>query len=299
MSIRLPFAAAALALVLLTGCAQREDAATPAVQSTQTTTSAASAVAAQVSAFRANDLKALLEAALPPAQLDRFRAEWEAERQQPLSEEERLEFAASWGKLTAPDGVDRIMAEVEPQLAQLKPQLAGLIAMGQGIATMAIAQSTELTEAQKAQATQFMNGLGAWASTTDFSDPTLLRQALTALAGGLRATGIQSLEEVHALSFDELLVRTGHALRGFKQALAVYGLSLDELADSVQTELLSETGDRARVRVSYTLFGTPLSFESELERRDGRWYDKEMLEQIRKAEAEAASSAAAEAASGS
>jgi hypothetical protein len=42
-----------------------------------------------------------------------------------------------------------------------------------------------------------------------------------------------------------------------------------------------------------------LSFESELERRDGRWYDKEMLEQIRKAEAEAASSAAAEAASGS
>jgi hypothetical protein len=299
MSIRLPFAAAALAFVLLTGCGQKEDAAAPAEQAAQATTSAASTMAAQVSAFRANDLKSLLEAALPPAQLDKLRADWDAERQEPLSEEERLEFAENWGKLTAPDGIDRIMAEIEPQLAELKPQMAGLIAMGQGVATMTIAQSTELTEEQKAQATQFMNGLSAWASKTDFTDPALLRQSLTALAEGLRATGIQTLEDARALSFDELLTRVGKALGGFKQALAVYGFSLDEMADSVKTELVSETGDSARVKVSYSLFGTPLSFESDMERVDGRWYGKDMLEQIRKDEAEAASGAAAEAATGS
>lgn len=301
MSIRLPFAAAALAFVLLTGCGQKEDAAAPAEQAAQATTSAASTMAAQVSAFRANDLKSLLEAALPPAQLDKLRADWDAERQEPLSEEERLEFAENWGKLTAPDGIDRIMAEIEPQLAELKPQMAGLIAMGQGVATMTIAQSTELTEEQKAQATQFMNGLSAWASKTDFTDPALLRQSLTALAEGLRATGIQTLEEARALSFDELLNRVGQALGGFKQALAVYGFSLDEMADSVRTELVSEDGNNARVKVSYALFGTPLSFESDMERVDGRWYGKDMLEQIRKEEAEAAAGGSndAEASTGS
>ncbi len=295
MSIRLPFAATALALALLAGCGQKEEAAAPAEQVAVATASASSTLSAQVSAFRANDLKALLAAALPPAQLDKLRAEWDAERQQPLSEEERLEFAENWGKLTAPDGIDRIMAEVEPQLAQMKPQMAGLIAMGQGVATMTIAQSTELTEEQKAQATQFMNGLGAWASKTDFTDPALLRQSLTALAEGLRATGIKTLDDARALSFDELLVRVGQAMGGFKQALAVYGFSLDEMADSVKTELVSENGNSARVRVSYALFGTPLSFESDMERVDGRWYGKDMLEQIRKEEAEAAAGAGAEA----
>lgn len=298
MSIRVPFAATALALALLAGCGQKEEAAAPAAeQAAVATTSAASTMSAQVSAFRANDLKSLLESALPPAQLDKLRAEWDTERQQPLSEEERLEFAENWGKLTAPDGIDRIMAEVEPQLAKLKPQIAGLIGMGQGAATVMIAQSTELTADQKAQATQFMNGLSAWAMKTDFADPALLRQSLTALGEGLRATGIQTLDEARALSFDELLVRIGQAMGGFKQALAVYGFSLDEMADSIKTELVSENGNSARVKVSYALFGTPMSFESDMERVDGRWYGKDMLEQIRKEEAEAA--AGAEASTGS
>jgi hypothetical protein len=296
MSIRTPFVATAFALALLAGCGQKEEAAAPAEQAAvATTTSAASTMAAQVSAFRANDLKTLLAAALPPAQLDKLRAEWDAERQQPLSEEERLEFAENWGKLTAPDGIDRIMAEIEPQLVELKPQMAGLIGMGQVLASSAIAQSTDLTAEQKAQATQFMNGLGAWAMKTDFSDPALLRQSLTALAEGLRATGIKTLDDARALTFDELLVRIGQAMGGFKQALAVYGFSLDEMADSVKTELVSENGDSARVKVSYALFGAPMSFESDMERVDGQWYGKDMLEQIRKEEAEAAAGAGAEA----
>jgi hypothetical protein len=165
--------------------------------------------------------------------------------------------------------------------------------MGQGMATMSIQQSTELSDQQKTQATQFMNGLSGWLGKTDFADPALMRTALTALAEGLRATGITKLDDIKALSFDEMLVKAGPAVGGVKNALAAYGFSLDAIADSVKTEVVSETGDVAKLKVTYALFDSPLSFESEMKKVDGKWYGKDMLEQIEKSKAEEAAEAAA------
>lgn len=296
MSFRHSLIALALASALLVGCGKDESAQTgaPAEKAAmQASATAASAMQAQVKAFRNNDLKALVTAVLPPAELERIRADWDKQRAEPITDEDRAEFAESWGKLTAPDGVDKIMAEIEPQLAELKPQLAGMIAMGQGMATMTIAQSTDLTEPQKAQATAFMNGLSGWLTKTDFADPALMRKALTALADGMRATGITQLDDIQGLSFDQMLEKAGPAIGGVKNALAAYGFSMDAMADSVKTEIVSESGDVAKIKVSYALFDSPMSFESEMKKVDGRWYGKDMLEQIEKAKSEAATEIAA------
>ncbi len=289
MSFRYSLIALALAGALLGGCDKKEEAA-PVVATEKAAVAvnagAAEALQAQVKAFQANDLKGLLNSALPPKEIERMRSEWEEQRKETITEEERKEFAESWGKLTASDGVDKIMAEIEPQLAEMKPQMAGLIAMMQGMGTMSIQQSTELTPEQKSQATQFMNGLGGWMSKTDFTDAKLMRASLTALAEGLRATGITSLDDVNAMSFDQLLEKAGPAFAGVKNALAAYGFSLDQIASSVKTEVVSETGDAAKLKVTYNLFDSPLSFESEMRRIDGRWYGKDMLEQMEKAAAE-------------
>ena len=297
MSFRHSLIAVALASALLVGCGKDEatQTAAPAEKAavqTAAPATAATAMDAQIKAFRSNDLKALLEAALPPAEIERMRSEWDKNRAEPITEEDRAEFADSWGKITAADGVDKIMAEMEPQLAQLKPQLAGMIAMGQGMATMTIAESTELTDAQKAQATAFMNGLSGWLGKTDFADPALMRKSLTALADGLRATGITKLDDIKALSFDELLAKFGPAVGGVKNALAAYGFSLDAIADSVKTEIVSEAGDTAKLKVSYALFDAPMSFESEMQKVDGKWYGKDMLAQLEKAKAEEAAQVA-------
>ena len=297
MSFRHSLIAVALASALLVGCGKDEatQTAAPAEKAavqTAAPATAATAMDAQIKAFRSNDLKALLEAALPAAEIERMRSEWDKNRAEPITEEDRAEFADSWGKITAADGVDKIMAEMEPQLAQLKPQLAGMIAMGQGMATMTIAESTELTDAQKAQATAFMNGLSGWLGKTDFADPALMRKSLTALADGLRATGITKLDDIKALSFDELLAKFGPAVGGVKNALAAYGFSLDAIADSVKTEVVSETGDSAKLKVSYALFDAPMSFESEMQKVDGKWYGKDMLAQLEKAKAEEAAQVA-------
>lgn len=304
MSFRHSLIAVALATALLAGCGKDE--ATPtagapaekAAMQALAPVTAASTVDAQVKAFRNNDLKALLEAALPAAEIERMRSEWDKNRQQDISEEERAEFAENWGKLTAPDGVDKIMAEIEPQLAQMKPQMAGMIAMVQGGAQMSIAQSTDLTEAQKAQATAFVQGLSGWLNKTDFTDPALMRSSLTALADGMRATGITRLDDLKALSFDQALEKGGIALGGLKNAFAAYGFSLDAIADSVKTEVVSEAGDNAKLKVSYALFDSPMSFESEMTRVDGKWYGKDMLASLEKAKAEA-STEVADAAEGS
>lgn len=297
MSFRHSLIALALASALLVGCGKDETAQTtaPAEKAAmQATATAASALQSQVKAFRNNDLKALVTAVLPPAELARIRADWDKQRAEPITDEDRAEFAESWGKLTAPDGVDKIMAEVEPQLAEMKPQLAGMIAMGQGMATMSIAQSTDLTEPQKAQATAFMNGLSGWLGKTDFADAALLRKALTALADGMRATGITKLDDIQGLSFDQMLDKAGPAVGGVKNALGVYGFSMDAMADSVKTEVISESGDVAKIKVSYALFDSPMSFESEMKKVDGQWYGKDMLEQIEKAKLEAASEVASD-----
>jgi|CXWL01.1.fsa_nt_gi hypothetical protein len=295
MSFRHSVIALALAGALLGGCDKKEEAAAPAPAKAvvAANASAADALQAQVQAFTNNDLKSMLMAALPPKEIDRMRTEWDAKRKEPVTEEEKKEFAESWAKLTAPDGVDKIMAEVEPQMAEMKPQLPGMIAMMQGMGTMSIQQSTELTPEQKTQATQFMNGLGGWLNKTDFTDAAVMRKALTALADGLRATGITSLDDVNALSFDQLLEKSGPAFGGLKNALAAYGFSLDQIAQSVKSEVVSETGDAAKLKVSYTLFDSPLSFESEMTKVDGRWYGKDMLAQMEKAKAEAVAEEAA------
>ena len=298
MSFRHSLIAVAMASALLVGCGKDETAQTNAAAEkavVQASATAATAFDAQVKAFRNNDLKTLLTSVMPPAELERIRADWDKQRAEPITEEDRAEFADSWGKLTAPDGVDKIMAEVEPKLAEVKPQLAGMIAMGQGMATMSIAQSTDLTEPQKAQATAFLNGMGGWLSKTDFADAALMRKSLTALADGMRATGITSLDDIQGLSFDQLLDKAAPAVGGFKNALAAYGFSLDAIADSVKSEIVSENGDVAKLKVSYALFDSPMSFESEMKKVDGRWYGKDMLDQIEKAKQEAAAEVAAEA----
>lgn len=300
MSFRHSLIALALSSALLAGCGKDEpaqNAAAPAekaapVQAVAAT--AATALDAQVRAFRNNDLKSMLGSMLPPAELERIRSEWDKNRQEEISEQERTEFAENWGKLTAPDGVDKIMAEIEPHLAEMKPQMAMMIGMGQMGAQQMITESTDLTDAQKQQLQPIVTGFFGWAAKTDFTDAALMRKSLTALGDGLRATDIKQLDDIKALSFDQLLDKGGHALGGFKNALAVYGFSMDAVADSMKTELVSEAGDTAKVKISYALFDSPISFESEMQKVDGKWYGKDMLAQLEKAKAEAASEVASD-----
>ena len=91
MSFRHSLIAVALASALLVGCGKDEatQTAAPAEKAavqTAAPATAATAMDAQIKAFRSNDLKALLEAALPAAEIERMRSEWDKNRAEPITE---------------------------------------------------------------------------------------------------------------------------------------------------------------------------------------------------------------------
>lgn len=275
----------ALALCLslaLVGCGQQEDpAAAPKAASVAPAPSGpVEQVEAQLAALRNNDLAGLMKAMVPQAQFAEMRADYEQTRAEAITEEDRKQFDESIGKLIAEGGVDRMMAELEPKLVEMKPQLPMVIGMGMMMAQQSLQESTELSEAQKAQMSQMMTGLQTWAMQTDFADPARLRRALEALKAGIEQSGVQRIEDLNALSFEQMLSQFGPVLGGVKGALSAYDLDVNAMLASVKPSLITMEGDVARLKIDYTMFGTPLSLETELTRKDGHWYSKEALAKL-------------------
>jgi hypothetical protein len=229
--------------------------------------------------FRSNDLAALVRGSVPPAHYQRLLDKYEVARARPISEAQRAEFSDDIQKLIATDAVDRIMAEIEPELRERAVQSEGMILLGLGALNMAInSPDSDLTEDQRAMLKNALPGIEAWIIQTDFFNTDTLRDALNLLADAARRTGISELDQLKMLSFDELLGHGGRIMAAGKQAVKLYGIDLDAIAASARVEVLELNGDTARVRTTFTVFDAPLHAEQELVQVQGRWYAKQAAE---------------------
>lgn len=226
--------------------------------------------------LRSNDVAGVLQAAVPPSNYQKLRETYERARLEPVSETERTEFAEGLERLIAPDAVDQLMAEIEPKLAKARPQASGAIMMGMGALQVALAsEDNKLSAEQREALSAAMPGLQRWVSSTDFLSALSMREALTLISDAARRTGVRSLDELRALSFEQLLTQSGTMFGAGKQALRIYGLDFDAIANSLQVQTLSIEGDTARVRTTVTVFDAPISSEHELVLVEGRWYGKD------------------------
>ena len=57
---------------------------------------------------------------------------------------------------------------------------------------------------------------------------------------------------------------------------------MNKTLQSVKSELVSQDGDKATVKVNFSLFDQPLSFNTEMVQVDGRWYGKKAMEEASK-----------------
>jgi hypothetical protein len=274
--------------VFAVGCNQQpaQTGATPAATPTPASVAASpdAAIMATVHALRANNIAALLDNALPPGELAKIKADWNKEmNKDPVTDEERRKFAEQMGKLTAPGAEDRLFADAEPQLKQFEQQSAQqmpmMIAMGQGFIQSAIQQNKDLTDPQKQQTVALIDATAKWAQTAKFTEPALAKQAIGVICKTARDLNLKTIDEVRALNYDQAMQRAGIAIAGFKQLLAVYGLSMDKALDSVKAETVSTAVDKAKVKVSYTAFEQPFTTESDLVKVDGKWYSKQAVDQ--------------------
>ena len=226
--------------------------------------------------FRAGDLPALARAVVPPTQWERLKLVYELKRMEPISDEDRAEFAEKLARVTAPDAVDSLMVEIEPELEKARPQVPGALLMGFGAMQLAVASpESDLTEDQRAVLQGALPGIQHWASSTDFLSSATMRDALTLLTDAARRAGVQNLDQLMALPLEEVLHRGGTVLAAAKDAVRLYGIDLDAVADSLQVDVLSIDGDTARVRTTITLFDAPVWAEHDLVLVEGRWYGKQ------------------------
>lgn len=243
------------------------------------------AIDAAVQSLKAGDLKALVESQVPPSHMDKLRADWKADMaKDPPSEQEKAEFAQQMAELTAADAEAKIMAKLEPELVkfetEMAPQLPLMIGMGKGLAANGIQENKELTQPQKDEMVKSVDALAKWVQETNFTDRAKVKEAVAKVVASARELNLKTLDEARALSFDDAMAKGSIALRGLKDVLAVYGFSVDKMLDSVKTEVVSQTGDQAKVKVTYMMFEQPLTFETDLVQVDGRWYGKQTIEKI-------------------
>jgi hypothetical protein len=280
--------ALALALVaLLAGCKSKDQA--PAVAAT----TPEGAVQAAVASLRAGDLAALVQAQVPPKHMDTLRAEWKRDMaEEAPSDEDRQQFAKMMADLTAPDANARLFAELEPQIVrfetEIAPNMPTYIEMGRGLLVAGIEERKDFSADQKQQAEKSVAALVGWLEGTHFTDRDKAKAAIAQITEAARTLELKTLDDARALDFDQALAKGSIAFRGLKGVLATYGFSIDDVLASVKTEVVSRTGNVAKVRIHYTLLGSPLSFETELVEVDGRWFGKQTIEELAKVGAPAA-----------
>jgi hypothetical protein len=284
-------ALAAAIAALAAGCGQSQPAA-PGAGATPVAAIAApstpdGSISATVTALRTNNVGAFLQNALPPGELAKLKADWTKDvNKDPITDEDRKQFADTVTKLTAPGAEDKLYADIEPQLKEFDQktaqQMPMMIAMGQGFAQSAIQQSKDLNDQQKQQTQALIDATAKWAQTAKFTDPTLVKGAIAAACKTARDLNLKSIDEARALSYDQAMQKAGIVLGGIKQVFAVYGLNTDKALDSVKVETTSTTGDSAKVKISYTAFDQPFSTDNDMVKVEGHWYGKQAIEQWNK-----------------
>lgn len=250
----------------------------PASVSSVTTPDPAQQIRDLARLFRAGDVVGLARAAVPASKWAAAKAAWEIKRQEPVSEHDRTEFAEKLAQINSPTAVDELMAQIEPKLDEARPQAPGALLMAFGAAQMAInSPESDLTPEQRAALASVLPGFQQWASGTDFLSASTMRDALTLLVDGARRANITSLEQLKALPLEGVLDRARPVLAAAKDAVQLYGLDLDAIADSLVVDVLSNDGQTARVRTTVTLFGAPVWHEHDLVLVEGRWFGKQAL----------------------
>lgn len=280
------------------GCSQQQNAASPSAPAAAVAPATpAAAIAASIKALRDNNVAALIANALPAPEVAKMKADWNKDMtSEPVTDEDRKEFAEKMATLTAPDAEAKLYAQIEPKLAEFDKQSAQqmpmMIAMGQGFAKSAIAQNKDLSDAQKKQAADLLDATAQWAQTTKFTDPALVKAAIAEICKTARALNLKTVDEARALSYEQGMQRAGIVLAGVKSVLGVYGLNVDKALDSIKLTAQPAVGDTAKVTLTYTAFDKPFATETEMVKVDGRWYGKDAIEQWKKHQTEAAVAAA-------
>ena len=299
---RLRFAAIACFALLLVACHKDKEPPKPGGETP------VAAVQQSLELLKQGDFGGFWKHALPPADFATLRSDWARNHSpaHPLDEDDRARVDQTLRQFTAADAQTKLYAQLRPKLVQFQQQYSDqvpvMVGIFQAIATTAVEQNKDFTVAQKQDLRDVLTVLAPWAQKAPWFDQGLAKQAVAIAVQSARDLKLDNAAQLQQLDYDSAMQKYGVLYTGAKQVLALYGLALDEVFDSAKLSLLSSDQASAQVKLDYVLLGTPLSTQVILIQQDGRWYDRDLLQQARDAHIallQASSSAPAPAPAGS
>lgn len=259
----------------------------PAPVAEPTPTDPTQAVEQLIRDLRRNDLAGYARHAVPPALLARLDTAWsEGRTRWPLTElplDDRLpDFLTA---LAAPGAEKQLLKAYQRQFSGAQAELRSAAATLGLFATQYLRGEGDYSADERAHYVQLVAALSRWGQSAPLGDPQRARRNIPQLVAAARQTGLAGGPETfRKLGMARSLERMGPFFARFKQVLQDYGLDVDADLASVRTELIEQSGDRARVGLRYTLAGQAIDAELAVERIDGHWYLRDIL---RHAEAQA------------
>ncbi|HET7267271.1 MAG TPA: hypothetical protein VFJ15_04120 [Oleiagrimonas sp.] len=283
MRTRLICSAALVVLVGLTlaGCHKGKQ----AQDLTAETATPQLAVQNAIKELKVGDFDGLLKHVLAPADYKRLRTEWTRKDHGALrgvSQAERQRFARNMQRLTQPGAKKKEFAKIAPMLDAWKlmrdkslPMMIGMFSTAVGTE---ITQTNALTGEQKSQARGVLKAVTQWMGRTDWGSKAKAKKAVGIVVDTARALDIKTLKQASQLDYEQSMQRYATAWKGFKDLLAVYGLSVDRMLDSATAKTLKQNDDHAVVQVDFSILGKPFTTTVDMVRKGKRWYPRHVLE---------------------
>lgn len=234
----------------------------------------------------ANDLVAYARHALPAPLHARISAAWDrGDTIWPLTSlplDDRI--PALLGVLAEPEAEKALLAGYNQQFAGADRELRTAAATLGLFASQYLGSSGDYSDDERDHYRQLVAALAGWAQQAPLGDAALARDAVPQLVAAARLTGLAGADSWQRIGMERSLTRLGPFLARLKQVLVGYGLDIDGDLRLLQVRLLEQTGERARVGLSYSLAGQPVEAVVRVERRGSGWYLSDLL---RHAESEA------------
>lgn len=241
--------------------------------------------------LRGNDLVGYATHALPPPLHQQLSVAWfEGRTTWPLTElplsDQLPEFIVT---LSTPDAEKNLLAAFRRQFSGADRELRTAASTLALFASQYVQRSSDYSDAEREHYVQLVAALGGWGAQAPLADPALAKVAVPQLVAAARLTGLGKPDALREAGMERSLTRLGPFLARLKVVLADYGLDINDALAGAQATLIEQTGDQARVALTYTLAGQTVDAQVLLERRDRRWYLTDLL---RHAEAQAAAPSA-------
>lgn len=249
------------------------------------------AVKGLVAAVRDNDLVRYSRLSVPPELFDRQAQRWQAAvaAAPPPTDAERRDYARWMKRLTEPQAEDKLFRSLNSRMGKVDPELKARWPLMKASAEIFLKGLIQASDSfgpdQKAHAMSLGSALLAGIDPERLADRDQARAAVKVLVATAREVDLPTLDSQRKLDMVQAMAKGSIALKGLKRIGLLYGLDIDTALAGVQAKVVAADGELATLEVSYPLLGQTVQFETQLIRRNGRWY---RADAVRDAEAELA-----------